>query len=92
MEKLEWTHRDVSRVVRDFDWIARPFVNETVLEGMDSLDHEGTLAEMGSLLKQGRLQWRDKAAFFARVSQLLLVLSVLSDIAKALDFTRVSTY
>ncbi|CAM9931370.1 unnamed protein product, partial [Ascophyllum nodosum] len=34
--------------------------------GMDSLDYEGTLVEMGSLLAQGRLDWRNKAAFFAR--------------------------
>ena len=38
-------------------------------EGMDSLDYEGTLVEMGSLLAQGRLDWRNKAAFFARVRE-----------------------
>ncbi|CAM9864122.1 unnamed protein product [Scytosiphon promiscuus] len=34
--------------------------------GMDSLDYEGSLSEMGSLLAQGRLRWRDKAKFYAR--------------------------
>lgn len=36
---------------------------------MDSLDYEGSLAEMGSLLAQGRLRWRDKARFYVRVSE-----------------------
>lgn len=35
---------------------------------MDSLDYEGSLAEMGSLLAQGRLLWHDKAKFYVRVS------------------------
>eukprot|EP00752_Nemacystus_decipiens_P006559 g5906.t1 len=34
--------------------------------GMDSLDYEGSLAEMGSLLAQGRLRLRDKAKFYVR--------------------------
>lgn len=38
-------------------------------EGMDYFDHEGSLAEMGSLLAQGRLEWKDKARFYFRVSR-----------------------
>lgn len=41
----------------------------TTITGMDSLDYEGSLAEMGSLLAQGRLRWRDKARFYVRVSE-----------------------
>lgn len=36
---------------------------------MDSLDQEGSLSEMGSLLVQGRLRWRDEAKFYARVGR-----------------------
>ncbi|CAM9803306.1 unnamed protein product [Pylaiella littoralis] len=34
--------------------------------GMDSWDYEGSLAEMGSLLAQGKLRWRDEVKFYAR--------------------------
>ncbi|CAN0057462.1 unnamed protein product, partial [Choristocarpus tenellus] len=34
--------------------------------GMDSVDREGSLVEMGQLLRQGRLRWKDKAHFYAR--------------------------
>ncbi|CAM9649565.1 unnamed protein product, partial [Discosporangium mesarthrocarpum] len=34
--------------------------------GMDTVDREGSLLEMGRLLRQGRLSWRDKATFYAR--------------------------
>eukprot|EP00904_Undaria_pinnatifida_P008048 jgi/Undpi1/4373/HiC_scaffold_17.g07732.m1 len=34
--------------------------------GMDSLDYEGSLSEMGAMLSQGRLRWRDKAMFYAK--------------------------
>lgn len=34
--------------------------------GMDSLDYEGSMAELGSLMTQGRLKSRDKAKFYAR--------------------------
>ncbi|CAN0294251.1 unnamed protein product [Ectocarpus sp. 6 AP-2014] len=44
--------------------------------GMDSLDQEGSLSEMGSLLVQGRLRWRDEAKFYAR-SLLAIVGSIL---------------
>lgn len=36
-------------------------------KGMDSVDHDGSLAEMGSLLAQGRLEWRDQVKYYARV-------------------------
>lgn len=42
--------------------------------GMESLDYEGSLAEMGSLLAQGKLNWIDKAIFYGRVRLLSLIL------------------